>query len=123
MITRIIEKLEPQSRFKIDEKPQTKAACIKNIREVCKFVQICKEACIEDTFIFDEEKIFEAQKDHIVSLLLRLKQILEKRRKEHFLQKIKKCYHYFDKIKKNYVLRGVERNKMLVLPKYIDDDH
>lgn len=123
MITRIIEKLEPQSRLKIDEKPQTKAACMRNMREICKFIQICKETSIEDTFIFDEEKIFEAKKGHIVALLLRLRGILEKRRKEHLLKKIEKCYHYFDKIKKNYVLRGEERNKMLVLPKYIDDDH
>ena len=122
-MARIIEKVEPGVRFKIDEKPQTKAACIKNIREVCKFFQSWKEMNLKDCLIFNEENIFEARKNQIISALLRIKDIYEKRRKENFGKKTKNFNHYFDKIKKNYVLRGKERNQMLVLPKYIDDDH
>jgi hypothetical protein len=74
---------------------------------------------------FEEEGIFEARKGQIIKVLLRMKEIFEERRRFQGKRDtiIGKYEHFFDRLTKNYILKGGERRKMLVFPKYIDDDH
>lgn len=106
----------------LNEKPKTKASCIRNLKEILKLLLNQKYVNRSEMLWFDEETIFEATKYKIVEFLLTLKKNYEKKNKEKF-QKIESPEHFFDRLLRIYVLKNKERKKMLVYPKYIDDDH
>ena len=128
ILGKILNILEKNANITLNEKPTTKAHCIKNIKEALKPILHKKNLDLEMFLSFNEEDIFEAQKSKLMKILLNIKSLYEEKSPKLTKGKIKSnksCadLHYFDLLTKSYVLNHNEREKMLILPKYIDDNH
>ena len=85
-----------------------------------------KGLTLERLLSFDEELIFEAKKNNIIEILLNIKNLYEEKtdkKSRENLEKLELSKNFFDRLLKSYVLKKKEREKMLIFPKYIDDDH
>lgn len=79
-----------------------------------------KGLSLEKLLNFDGELIFDGKKNKIIEILLNLKNLYEEKT---YKKSIEFSKNFFDRLLKSYVLKKKEREKMLIFPKYIDDDH
>lgn len=112
--------------IKINKQPLCKSDCIKNLREIFKIISKQKRMDRENILFFDEDIVFEGKKNKIIDLLMAIKRIYEKTKKSNLVsprKSSKKSENYYDKLLKYYILKKNERKKMLIYPKFIDDNH
>lgn len=82
-----------------------------------------KGLSLEKLLNFDGELIFDGKKNKIIEILLNLKNLYEEKTYKKSRENLEFSKNFFDRLLKSYVLKKKEREKMLIFPKYIDDDH